>query len=54
MKEVTVYDIRGRLLVAKTNINAAETRINVGTTNQVLLVQVTTTEGLKATKKVVN
>jgi hypothetical protein len=54
MKEVTIYDIRGRVLVTKTNINASETKINVGTTNQVLLVQVTTTEGIKATKKVVN
>ncbi|WP_460575579.1 GEVED domain-containing protein [Flavobacterium koreense] len=54
MKEVTIYDIRGRVLVAKTNINASETKINVGTTNQVLLVQVTTVDGFKATKKVVN
>jgi hypothetical protein len=54
MKEVTIYDIRGRVLVTKTNINASETKINVGTTNQVLLVQVTTIDGFKATKKVVN
>jgi hypothetical protein len=54
MKEVTIYDIRGRVLVAKTSINASETSINVGTTNQVLLVQVTTTEGVKAIKKVLN
>jgi hypothetical protein len=53
MSNVKVYDIRGRLLVEKRDVNASETRINVGTTNQVLLVQVTTTEGLKATKKVV-
>ncbi len=54
MQEVTIYDIRGRVLVTKTNINASETKINVGTTNQVLLVQVTTVDGFKATKKVVN
>ena len=54
MKEVTIYDIRGRVLFTKTNINASETKINVGTTNQVLLVQVTTVDGIKATKKVVN
>ncbi|WP_344816844.1 T9SS sorting signal type C domain-containing protein [Flavobacterium cheonanense] len=54
MQEVTIYDIRGRVLVAKTNINASEAKINVGTTNQVLLVQVTTIDGFKATKKVVN
>lgn len=54
MKEVTIYDIRGRVLVTKNSINASETKINVGTTNQVLLVQVTTVDGFKATKKVVN
>jgi len=54
MQEVTIYDIRGRVLVTKTNINASETKINVGTTNQVLLVQVTTVDGIKATKKVIN
>jgi hypothetical protein len=40
--------------VTKNNINASETKINVGTTNQVLLVQVTTVDGIKATKKVIN
>ncbi len=54
MQEVTIFDIRGRVLITKTNINASETKINVGTTNQVLLVQVTTIDGVKATKKVVN
>jgi hypothetical protein len=54
MATVRIFDIRGRMLIEKKDINASETRINVGTTNQVLLVQVTTTEGLKATKKVVN
>jgi hypothetical protein len=54
MQEVTIYDIRGRVLVTKNNINASETKINVGTTNQVLLVQVTTVDGIKATKKVIN
>ena len=54
MATVRIFDIRGRLLVEKKDINSSETRINVGTTNQVLVVQVTTTEGLKATKKVIN
>ena len=54
LKDVTIYDIRGSVLVAKTSINATETRINVGTTNQILLVQVTTIDGFTATKKVVN
>lgn len=54
MKEVRILDIRGRLLVEQKNINASETRLNVGTTNQVLLVEVTTTEGYKAVRKVLN
>jgi hypothetical protein len=54
MATVRIFDIRGRLLVEKKDINSSETRINVGTTNQVLVVQVTTTDGLKATKKVIN
>ena len=54
MATVKIYDIRGRLLVEKKNINSSETRINVGTTNQVLLVEVTTIEGYKAVRKVIN
>ncbi|MEC4005916.1 T9SS sorting signal type C domain-containing protein, partial [Flavobacterium sp. SUN052] len=54
MATVRIFDIRGRLLVEKKAINASETRINAGTTNQVLLVQVTTTDGLVGLKKVIN
>ena len=38
----------------KNNINASETQLNLGTTNQVVLLQITTTDGLVVTKKVVN
>jgi len=54
MATVRIFDIRGRLLIEKKDINASETKVNVGTTNEVLLVEVTTAEGLKATKKVIN
>jgi hypothetical protein len=54
MLKVAVYDIRGRLLVKQDNINATETRMNVGTTQQVLIVKVTDTDGRVVTKKVVN
>ena len=54
MADITVYDIRGRVLMTKKGINATETRINAGTTNQVLLVQITTNEGIMVTKKVIN
>ncbi len=54
MTSVRIFDIRGRLLLQKKDINASETKVNVGTTNEVLLVEVTTTEGLKATKRIIN
>lgn len=54
MATVRIFDIRGRLLMEKNDVNTSETRMNVGVTNQVLLVEVTTTEGLKATKKIIN
>lgn len=54
MASVKVFDIRGRLLTEKTNINATQTTLNVTETNQILLVQVTSNEGIVVTKKVVN
>ncbi len=54
MKSVSVYDIRGRLLYASDNINAAETSITtLQVQEQMLIVQVTTVEGVKASKKIV-
>jgi hypothetical protein len=54
MSIVRIYDIRGRMLLERKDNNASETRINVVTTNQVLLAHVNMTVGLKVTKKVVN
>jgi hypothetical protein len=54
MATIRIYDIRGRLLIEKNAVNASEARIQVGTTNQVLLVEVVTVDGSKATKKIVN
>ena len=54
MKSVRVYDIRGSLLLDKTNVNAAEIRLNIGTANQVVLVKTTLEEGQVVTKKVIN
>ena len=54
MKNVKIYDMRGRLLVDKSNVNASEVRLNVGTANQVVLVKTTLSEGQIITKKVVN
>jgi hypothetical protein len=52
MESVKVFDIRGRLLQEKKGINASQTIINSGLTNQVLLVQITSIDGVTVTKKV--
>jgi hypothetical protein len=54
MSNVKVFDIRGRLLLEKKAINAYETRLNMGTTKEVLLVQMTTATDVVVTKKVIN
>ena len=51
--EVKVFDIRGRLLLDMNNINASQTTFNIGMINEVLLVQITTVDGIKVTKKVI-
>ena len=53
-EEVKVFDVRGRLLFDKKNINATSTQINLGTTNQVLVLEITTNESVKIIKKYVN
>lgn len=54
MDNVKVFDIRGRLLAEKKNIDSSETQVNVPPTNQVLIVEITSLEGLKVVKKVIN
>ena len=51
---VEVFDIRGRLLAVANKINSNEVSINVGETNQVLIVKITSTDGMKVTKKTIN
>ncbi|MDI1315965.1 T9SS sorting signal type C domain-containing protein, partial [Flavobacterium sp.] len=53
MSSIKVFDIRGRLIEEKTGINANETTIKGGLANQVLLVQITTEDGVVVTKKVI-
>jgi len=53
MDEVKVFDIRGRLLLRMKSINAAQATFDIGATNEVLLVQITTVDGIKVTKKIV-
>ena len=53
MESVKLFDIRGRLLLDKQGINASQTIINGGSTNEVLLVQIKTVDGIVVTKKVI-
>jgi hypothetical protein len=53
MKSVKVFDIRGRLLQDKTNINANQTTISGGSANEVLLLQITSEDGIVVTRKVI-
>jgi len=53
MDNVKVYDIRGRLLVEKTKINANTISIDMNNIqDQVLIINIVTTEGVKVTKKI--
>jgi large repetitive protein len=55
MDNVKVFDIRGRMIYEKKNINAAETTLNdLSAAQEVLLVQITSTDGRTVTKKAVN
>ena len=54
MASVQVFDLRGRMLVAKNGINNTEVRLTTGAENQVLLVKITATDGTVVTKKWMN
>lgn len=54
MKTIKVYDTRGRLIQEVKDINAVETSIDVGTTNQALLLQITSQDGITVTRKYIN
>lgn len=54
MKDIMIYDVRGRLIASQSSINATNASFNtLPNTNQVLLVKITSTEGGELTKKVV-
>jgi hypothetical protein len=54
MASVQVFDLRGRMLVAKNAINNTEVRLTTGAENQVLLVKITAADGTVVTKKWMN
>lgn len=54
LKEVKVFDMRGRLITTVENINASTAKVsNLNIANQVLLIQITDVEGKSVTKKLV-
>jgi len=54
MKSITLYDVRGRVLFENKAVNATTIEIPLGSTNQVLLVAITSQDGVTVTKKYVN
>jgi hypothetical protein len=54
ISNVKIFDISGRLMVEKDNVNSSETKINIDSINQLLLVQITSANNFVITKKVVN
>ncbi|QBZ96593.1 T9SS sorting signal type C domain-containing protein [Flavobacterium sangjuense] len=53
MASIKVFDIQGRLLQERKEINSNQTKIGKGLANQVLLVQITSEDGVVVTKKVI-
>ncbi|AWH85659.1 hypothetical protein HYN59_11315 [Flavobacterium album] len=54
MKSVSVYDVQGRLLYSANDVNAASTAITgLQSAQQMLIVQVQTVQGAKASRKIV-
>lgn len=53
LDSVSIFDIRGRLMQESKMINASQTIVNVGSANQVLLVKITSQDGITVTKKVI-
>lgn len=54
MASVKIYDLRGRLLAEQNNVNSKEVRMFAGSSNQMLVVKITTQNGSEISKKVIN
>ena len=54
MRSAAIFDVTGRLIAVQNSVNATQTSFtNLPSTNQVLLVQITSETGLVVTKKIV-
>jgi hypothetical protein len=49
---IQIFDVRGRLLAEKSNINSSDSTISAGTANQLLIVKIVLEDGTLVTKKV--
>ena len=54
MESIKIFDIQGRLLFSKSGINDTKTSVNLNFKNQVLLFHITSQDGDKIIKKVIN
>jgi hypothetical protein len=54
MNKVQFYDVRGRLLIEKDQLQTTEFRINAGEANQVLILKITIKDGEIVTKRILN
>lgn len=54
LQEVSVYDLRGRLLAQQRLSNATATRLYIGTSNEVLVVRITSAQQQTYTRKIVD
>lgn len=54
MDQVSIFDVKGALIIEKKDINATETKIMTQTADQVLLVAIKDVEGKTVTKKILN
>ena len=54
MSDVKVFDIRGRLVAQKNNVNATETSLVAGAENQVLIIQISSENNGVVSKKFIN
>jgi hypothetical protein len=53
ISNINVFDFRGRLLYNFKDINATQTSVDVGQSNQVLLLQITSKDGEQVIKKII-
>jgi hypothetical protein len=53
ISNINVFDLRGRLLYNFKDINANQTSVDVGQSNQVLLLQITSKDGEQVIKKII-